>query len=190
MNKVKVTFTAVFRIASDTSFGIGNSDKLIYTDDTKYEDASIKFAVHNDRKMKLVTFEATGYRSDCRIALEDFLVNLLRNIKTGMSYQYLDVQKVFQPFIEVASKQFTYQSMHRFSTDDMMGGIEIEAGLEIERENDMRTNDAHRVLIPNDHYGNMFRQCPNCKEFEIMESNKFAKKISRCPCCGLKLIPW
>ena len=75
MNKVKVTFTAVFRIASDTSFSIGNSDKLIYKDDTKYEDASIGFAVHNDRKMKLVTFEATGYRSDCRIALEDFLVN-------------------------------------------------------------------------------------------------------------------
>jgi hypothetical protein len=183
MNKVQIHFTSVFRYNCD----IDTKDSInLIKDKDVYEDANIAFNVVNSKDTTVVTFEAVGYFSDCASAAREFMTNLLQSISTDDSFAYIITHDFLYPFVKIITSEIQYQSFHKTVRD----GAYAYAGLEIEAIDDMRLNEAMRVLEINDHNGNYFRRCPNCKEFEIPDCAKLGKHIKRCPCCGLKLIKW
>ena len=185
VKKIQIHFTAVFKNADD--FVIPNWEKLINVADEKYNDIDLlKFHVYNAKDTRIVLFEAHGPESECRLAIQDFLISLLNAIKTERSFEYLKIHDLLYPFIDCTNQYPIHQSVHRCISDY----IHAYAGLEIENEHDMRTNDALRVLERVSNNGKYRRRCPNCEEFDIDESVIASKVIKRCPCCGLKLTTW
>lgn len=183
MDKIKITFTAVFRPDCDFAF---STDSFINCNDSRFEDAEIKAYMDAVKDTRVISFEAKGYFSDCAAAARIFLVNLVQAIYADDTYTYMAVHDFLYPFVKIINEPIQFQSVHK----SVFSVIVANAGLEIEALNDMRLSSAVRVLAPNDHYGNMFRQCPNCQDFEIPESKKLGKHLNRCPCCGLNLICW
>lgn len=183
MNKIKIHFTAVFRNNDD--FVISNN-VLINPNDSRYEDAEVVANVVSEKETCAVTFEATGYFSDCALATRIFLVNLINAVYVDDFHTYAIIHDFLYTFIKIMNDELQYQSIHKVLRDN----INAYAGLEIESIDDVRMSNIVLVLEKNDHYGNMFRRCPNCKDFEIPESKTLGEHIKRCPCCGLNLTKW
>lgn len=182
MNNINIYFTVVFQKNDD--FAI-STKTLINPNDTRFEDAEITANVVSAKGHYVVTFDAMGYFTACASAARVFMMNLMNAIYTDNTYTYTIIREFLYPFMQIM-QNVQYQSVHKM----IDAGVYAKAGLEIEALSDMRLSDAIRVLEPNDHYGNMFRRCPNCRDFEIPEVKKLGQHIKRCPCCGLKLIPW
>ena len=185
VKKIQIYFTAVFKNANDVS--IPNWEHLVNVADKKYNNInSLKFNVYNSKDTRIVLFEAHGPESECRLAIQDFLVGILSAIKTNQSFDYIKIHDLLYPFIDCTKQHPIHQSLHKSVSES----IHAYVGLEIESEYDMRTNDALRVLERVDNSGKYRRRCPNCEEFDIDESAIASKVIKRCPCCGLKLTTW
>ena len=185
-NSIRVDFTAHFRFSNSKSFSISNN-QLINEDN--YEFATAKYHIAKSKHETIVTFTAEGDHSDCVCAIRCFLFNLMKSFKAQNTCDYIEIHQILNEFVTMVNKKVSLQSVH-LENSTGHGEVLMKAGLEIAKSNDMRLNDAHRVLEPNDHYGNMFRRCPNCQDFEIPEIASLAKNLRRCPCCGLKLITW
>lgn len=183
MNKIKIHFTAVFHAGGNVSI-----DKTPFArfNDNSYEDSDVAVHIVKDKKNTVVSFAAKGYFSDCATAAREFMVTLIQNIRTETTHDYTVVHDLLYPFVEALSSEIQYQSIHKISRNYVYANV----GLEIESFNDGRLSDAIHILEDNDHHGINFKQCPNCRDFEIPDSKKLGQHIKRCPCCGLKLMPW
>ena len=188
-NSIRIDFTAHFELSNSKSFNITNIGKLADTTGEKYEFATVNYDVTKYRNGMLVSFSAEGDHSDCVCATRCFLFTLMKSFKANCTSDYIEIHKILNDVVMMLNGKVLMQSIH-METPSGYGEVTMKAGLEIEKSNDMRLSDARRVLEPNDHYGNMFRICPNCREFEIPEQASINGAVKRCPCCGLKLIKW